>query len=213
MLDMDTLAVFFVASIALALAPGPDNIFVLMQSAMHGKRAGLIVTGGLCSGLIFHTAAVALGVAAIFNTSLLAFNLLKSLGAAYLLYLAYQALRAAWSQHSTDLSPQQEPPLKGSQLYLRGLIMNISNPKVAIFFLAFLPQFIDAETEQVGLQVMSLGCVFMLATALVFSAVAVTAGFLAEKLKSSARIQSLINAVAGTVFVGLAVKLVMTPQS
>jgi threonine/homoserine/homoserine lactone efflux protein len=94
MIPIETIAVFFAASVALAFAPGPDNIFVLTQSALHGRKAGLLVTIGLCTGLLAHTAAVSLGVAAIFQTSALAFNILKIVGAIYLLYLAWQAFRA-----------------------------------------------------------------------------------------------------------------------
>lgn len=95
MLALETVSVFVLASLALTLAPGPDNIFVLLQSALHGRRIGIWVTLGLCSGLLVHTAVVAVGVAEVFQTSQLAFNVLKLLGAGYLLYLAWQAFRAA----------------------------------------------------------------------------------------------------------------------
>jgi len=97
MIPFETVAIFFAASVALALAPGPDNIFVLTQSALHGRKAGLLVTIGLCTGLLVHTAAVSFGVAAIFQTSTTAFNILKIVGAMYLLYLAWQAFRAVVS--------------------------------------------------------------------------------------------------------------------
>ncbi|MGB5438848.1 MAG: LysE family translocator, partial [Gammaproteobacteria bacterium] len=93
MIPFDTACIFFAASIALALAPGPDNIFVLTQSAMHGRVAGMLVTLGLCTGILVHTTAVSLGVAAVFQTSSVAFNSLKVLGAVYLLYLAWRAFR------------------------------------------------------------------------------------------------------------------------
>ncbi len=122
MIPFETLTLFFGASVMLALAPGPDNIFVLTQSAMNGRVAGLFVTLGLCTGLLFHTTAVALGVAAIFQTSEIAFTLLKFAGAGYLLYLAYKAFRAGSSKIEGE---RAETSLKS--LYLRGLIMNITN--------------------------------------------------------------------------------------
>lgn len=137
MIPADVILLFVTASVALAFAPGPDNIFVLTQSALHGRKTGLLVTLGLCTGLLVHTAAVSLGVAAIFQASLLAFSLLKLAGVLYLLYLAAQAFRASKAALESDGSGA----LSWCGLYTRGVIMNITNPKGAIFFLAFLPQF------------------------------------------------------------------------
>ncbi|MCG8530264.1 MAG: LysE family translocator, partial [Desulfovibrionales bacterium] len=126
MIPMDVLLSFVTASVLLALAPGPDNIFVLTQSAVAGPRAGILVMLGLCTGLIFHTLAVAMGVAVIFQTSALAFAALKYLGAAYLVYLAYLSFRAG----KVDLaSSEKMPPLAAAALYRRGIVMNITNPK------------------------------------------------------------------------------------
>ena len=203
MIPFETLTLFFGASVMLALAPGPDNVFVLTQSAMNGRVAGLFVTLGLCTGLLFHTTAVALGVAAIFQTSEIAFTLLKFAGAGYLLYLAYKAFRAG----STAIEGERaEASLKS--LYLRGLIMNITNPKVAIFFLAFLPQFARPEFGPLIPQLMILGAVMALSTILVFGSVAIGAGSLGDWLKARPSAQIWINRVAGLVFVGLAAKLI-----
>ncbi len=204
MIPLETLAIFFTASVALGLAPGPDNIFVLTQSALHGRAAGLFVTLGLCTGLLLHTAAVSLGVAAIFATSALAYNLLKILGAAYLLYLAWQVLKAS----AAGVSANGNSSLGFVQLYVRGIIMNISNPKVAIFFLAFLPQFADPSLGHMTLQLMSFGAIFILATLLVFGSIALFAGILGDWLRASPRVQLIMNRVAGIIFIGLAVRLV-----
>jgi threonine/homoserine/homoserine lactone efflux protein len=203
MIPADTAAVFFVATVALALSPGPDNIFVLAQSALYGRSAGLIVTLGLCTGLIGHTTAVALGVAAVFATSAVAFNALKICGAAYLLYLAWGAFRAG----AADLESGPQSSLQGRQLYLRGVIMNITNPKVAIFFLAFLPQFADPDRGSLPAQMLVLGGLFMAATLLVFGSIAVFAGYLGEWLRRSTAVQVGLNRFAGLVFVALAVRL------
>ncbi len=208
MIAVETAAIFFAASVALGLAPGPDNIFVLTQSALHGRKAGLLVTLGLCTGLLVHTAAVALGVAAIFLTSALAFNLLKMAGAIYLLYLAWQAFRAK----TASLDEPRGVGLALPRLYLRGVIMNITNPKVAIFFLAFLPQFADPARGPITLQIMLLGGLFIVATILVFGAIAWSAGFLGEWLKGSGRAQIVMNRVAGTIFAGLALRLAISER-
>ena len=203
MITLDIAAVFFATSVVLGLAPGPDNIFVLTQSALHGRLAGLVVTLGLCTGLLVHTAAVALGVAAIFASSAVAFNVLKTLGALYLLYLAWQAFRAG----AATLESTEVAGFAWRRLYLRGVVMNITNPKVGIFFLAFLPQFADPARGSVAVQVMMLGALFIVATVVVFGGVAWTAGFLGHWMRRSAKAQIWLNRVAGVVFVGLAVKL------
>ena len=203
MIPIDTLGVFFAASLLLCLAPGPDNIFVLTQSALRGPAAGCIVTLGLCSGLVVHTTAVALGVAAIFQASALAFSALKAVGAAYLLYLAWLSFRAS----AAGMPAGGESGLRGWRLYRRGIIMNVTNPKVSIFFLAFLPQFADPSQGALSLQLMLLGGVFIVATLLVFGGIALLAGNLGQWLQRSAGAQRLINRIAGAVFIVLALKL------
>jgi len=203
MIPLDSLLVFFSASVLLALSPGPDNIFVLTQSAMRGAFAGFIITLGLCTGLLVHTSAVAFGVAAIFKTSALAFNVLKYIGAGYLLYMAWKAFRA--SPSVIDSANNIERSL--SVLYRRGIIMNITNPKVSVFFLAFLPQFADPARGVLILQMFLLGLVFIIAALLVFGMVCILAGTIGERLRRSPRTQNIINRIAGLVLVGLALKL------
>ncbi len=203
MIPLDTLAAFFAASVLLALAPGPDNIFVLTQSALHGKIAGLCVTLGLCTGLLVHTSAVALGMAALFKASAVAFNVIKILGACYLIYLAWLSFRAS----AASLDSRNPNKLTLPKLYLRGIVMNVTNPKVSIFFLAFLPQFADPERGALTLQMIALGGVFIVATVLIFGGVALLAGAIGQWLKRSPRVQVIMNRVAGVVFVALALKL------
>jgi threonine/homoserine/homoserine lactone efflux protein len=205
LLSGDTALGFFAASVLLALVPGPDNVFVLLHAAVHGARAGLLVVLGLCSGLLFHTAAVALGLAALLAASATAFSTLKALGAAYLLWLAWQSWRAPAGLPGGE----SQPALGARQTYLRGVLMNISNPKVALFFLAFLPQFVDPARGAVALQILQLGGVFMLATLLTFGAVALLAGRFGQLLQNSPHAQVRLNRLASVVFVGLALRLVL----
>ena len=203
--DPDSIAVFFLASVVLGVAPGPDNIFVLAQSALYGPRAGLTVTMGLCTGLLVHTLAVALGVAALFQTSEWAFNTLKLVGAAYLLYLSWQAFSA-----SADRPKLKAAGSTGTwQLYRRGIIMNVTNPKVSIFFLAFLPQFTDPSRGALWIQMVLLGLVFIIATIIVFGSVSLLAGNLGGWLTRSLNAQRILNGVAGVVFAGLAIRLLL----
>lgn len=204
MIPLEVLISFFAVAVLLAIAPGPDNLFVLTQAAVNGKIAGLLVTFGLCSGLIIHTAAVALGIAALFQASAVAFTAVKTLGAAYLAWLAWGAFHAGPEKIAT--SGAKAPSLRG--LYLRGFIMNVTNPKVTIFFLAFLPQFADPARGSMAIQMMTLGGLMMVATVLVFGSVALLAGTLGEKFARSERAQITLNRIAGTIFAALALKLI-----
>lgn len=209
MQDYNTLIMFASASILLALAPGPDNLFVLTQSMLFGRSAGFKITLGLCTGLIFHTTVVSLGVAAIFQTSVIAFNTLKYIGAAYLLYLAYGAFKAS----SSKLEVKESVKLSSWNLYRRGIIMNITNPKVSIFFMAFLPQFTDPAKGSITLQMFLLGFIFILATIVIFGSISQLAGAAGRLLSKSARVDRVLNILAGSVFAGLAVKLALIRQN
>ena len=204
MISLETLTTFTMASILLGIAPGPDNIFVLTQGALRGKLAGIVVTLGLSTGLIVHTLAVALGVAAIFQKSAIAFSILKYIGSAYLIYLAIQAFRAS----NENIPKKSNQRLSLWKLYCRGIIMNITNPKVSIFFLAFLPQFADPSKGPIALQIIILGSIFILSTIFVFGTIAILAGSLGNWLNQSKNAQKILNRIAGTVFIGLALKLV-----
>jgi len=202
----ETLGAFFAAALLLALAPGPDNIFVLTQSALYGRLSGLAVVGGLCTGLVVHTLGVAFGVAMIFQASAAAFTALKLLGAGYLLYLAWQVFRAP----AVPVAGPGQVTLAGLMpLYRRGIIMNLTNPKVSLFFLAFLPQFADPERGPLPLQMILLGLTFIAATILVFGGIALLAGTLGAWLQGSPGVQRVLNWLAGTVFVALALTLIL----
>ena len=209
---LDTALAFFSMAVLLSLSPGPDNLFVLMQSATHGRRAGWWVVLGLCTGLIGHTLAVALGLAAVFAASATAFTVLKLAGAAYLLYLAWGAWRAPASL-SAQVADTPTPEPSRLAMWRRGLVMNLTNPKVALFFLALLPQFVQAGRGHVALQIVCLGLIFMLATLLVFGAVVLLAAAIRTRLAQSARAQRLINRASALVFVGLAARLLVQKSS
>ncbi|MEM6407964.1 MAG: LysE family translocator [Pseudomonadota bacterium] len=203
MIPFDVALVFIAAASALAAVPGPDNLFVLMQSALNGRLAGFIVTLGLASGLIVHTTAAAFGAAVLFQTSALAFNALKIIGALYLLYLAWGALRSQPQQ----LSGNGDLKIAAHRLFLRGLIMNVANPKVTLFILAFLPQFVDPGQGSLIAQFYQLGGLFFLVTLCVFGTIAIAAGSLGTWLNRSPGAQILLNRFAGLVFVALALRL------
>ncbi|MDZ8118196.1 LysE family translocator [Pontiella agarivorans] len=205
MIELQTGLAFSAASLLLAIAPGPDNIFVLTQSAVHGKSAGIVTTLGLLTGVLVHTCAVALGIAAVFQASETAFAILKGIGAAYLLYLAWQAFRAEGQAIPGD----GDGRIQLRRLYVRGIIMNVTNPKVLIFFLAFLPQFVDPERGSMLLQFLQLGGLFILSGSVVFFAISMLAGTLGQWLSRSPRAQAVLHKIAGVVFTGLAISILV----
>ncbi|MHB8057561.1 MAG: LysE family translocator [Desulfuromonadaceae bacterium] len=208
MIDTKILLMFFTTSILLALAPGPDNLFVTTQAAQQGRKAGLLVTLGLCTGLLAHTAAVTFGLAALFKASETAFTILKFSGAGYLLYLALLSFRAGTETGSLTASAK----LSSAALYRRGIIMNITNPKVSIFFLAFLPQFADPSKGPLPIQFLLLGGIFMVATLIVFGAISLLAGVFGEHFRKSAFAQKVLNRAAAGIFAGLALKLALAQR-
>ncbi|MFG5778941.1 LysE family translocator [Comamonas sp. J-3] len=211
---LQSLIAFFGVAVLLALSPGPDNLFVLMQSVQRGWRVGIAVVVGLCLGVVVHTTAVALGLAAVFAASSVAFTVLKWCGAAYLAYLAWGAWRAPVSSENSDdkagSTGAQHPQASSQELVAmvrRGVVMNLTNPKVLIFFLAFLPQFADPQLGPVGPQIFVFGAVFILAAFLVFGAIALFSGAFGNLLLRSPKAQFWLNKITAVVFLGLAVKL------
>ena len=208
MLTLQTALTFFTLALLLGYTPGPDNVFVLIQSATHGRRAGFYVVLGLCTGLMVHTLAIALGLAAVFAASATAFTVLKLAGAAYLAYLAYQVLRAPVG----PLAEQEQASMSPLKMYGRGVLMNLTNPKVVFFFLALLPQFVNANQGAVAWQIAQLGFIFIVATLISFGSITFFAGAVSRVLKRSTRAQQGLNWLAGTVFIGLALRLALAER-
>lgn len=207
-MDYSNLIYFILASMLLTIAPGPDILYVITQSITRGKKAGFITVLGLCTGLIVHTAAAAFGISAILQQSALAFKILKYAGALYLFFLAWKALR----EKNPDLSQMQTKPKEGTSLYRQGILMNVLNPKVGLFFLAFLPQFVNMQAGNIPGQMILLGFLFMLQTILIFSAIAFFAGSLGQKLLKGPKIAKYINYAKAGVFVLIGAKLASADQ-
>lgn len=190
---------FFVAAAILVVAPGPDNIFVTLQSAIYGPRAGIFVTLGLCVGVCFHTCLVSLGVATVVATSPVLLFIIQCLGASYLLYLAWGAWHAPVNKKETGEKASEQ--LSSFQYWRRGVLMNITNPKVLIFFWLFSPQFIREGTSDfdVMIQMLIMGLTFMGLTLIIFSVLAWCAGSLAERLLSP-RMQYILNKASACIF-------------
>ncbi|RAJ12961.1 LysE family translocator [Olleya aquimaris] len=201
-MQYDTLLLFVVATSALAISPGPDNIYVLMQSITNGRKYGIATVCGLITGCLVHTTLVAFGVSAIIKENDTLFFVIKLFGALYLLYLAYNVYK---SDAKVTLSNETIPKKSLWQLFKQGFIMNVLNPKVSIFFLAFFPAYLFSQTLSTVTQFYVLGLLFMTTSFIIFSAIAILAGFISDYLKQSKNIGLILKWLQIVVFVGIAV--------
>lgn len=200
---------FFISSLALAISPGPDNIFVLTQSISNGTKYGLATVFGLVSGCLVHTTLLAFGVSEIIKHSDTLFFAIKLFGAFYLLYLAYQVYR---SDASILLNKENKPSKTPKKLFWTGFTMNVLNPKVTIFFLAFFPGFLFSEELNTVIQFYILGLLFMLSAFIVFGAIAILAGKISKYLTSHKKAGVYLKWVQIVVFVGIAVYLFLSDK-
>ena len=206
---------FFIAALVVALAPGPDNLFVLAQSATHGARAGFSVICGLCTGICVQTVLLIVGVSALIAASPIAFFVLQCCGAAYLLYLAYKSFQVRAGVVKLDAGDAGEMRAGGEgaglsfrRLYLRGIIMNLTNPKAVLFALSFIPPAVDMSRDMSpSLQMVVLGAEFVTATFIVFGSIALLAGTVKKFMLNSPKVNRNLNWFSGCVFVALAIAL------
>jgi threonine/homoserine/homoserine lactone efflux protein len=193
---------YICVSLSIILIPGPDMLFVLTQTITSGSIAGLRTIFGSLTGTFIHTLLAAWGLSIVIQKSPFAFNLIKYGGAIYLIYLALQSFREQSKVIQIDINEQ-----KSKGYFSKGFITNISNPKMPIFFLTFLPQFIHVGDGHESIQIFFLGMIFIVETLFVFSIISFFASLLRTKLTGSARISSVIKYLKGTIFVGLGIKL------
>jgi threonine/homoserine/homoserine lactone efflux protein len=197
----------FVSAVALlASSPGPDNIFVLMQSVVYGKKYGLATVAGLMSGCIIHTTLVAFGVSAIIKENESIFLGIKIAGAAYLVFLAYKVVRSSGAIAMDEGSVKRKTPW---QLFQAGFLMNVLNPKVTIFFLALFPGFLFSETLSEVVQFYVLGGLFILTSAIIFSSIALLGGSISEKIQQNKSIGIVLKWLQVIVFVGIAIFILL----
>ncbi|MFB6320183.1 LysE family translocator [Saccharicrinis sp. FJH54] len=202
MFDLTSLLFFLGSSVLIILAPGPDIIFTVTQGLSNGKRAGITTAMGLASGNLVHTSAAALGLSVLFKTSPVAFWILKIAGAVYLFYLAYMSIK-----HRNDSLNISGSVTKKDNLFWRGFLMNIMNPKVALFFIAFLPRFVDPDLGKVMLQFIVLGVIFAFQVVVVFGSAGYFAGTFGEMLREHNNFSRNMNVISAVVFTGIAISL------
>ena len=206
-MDTEILISFIIATASLAISPGPDNIFVLIQSITYGKKQGMAIVCGLISGCIIHTTFVAFGLSTFIKSNTELLFVLKLLGAGYMLYLAYIVFK------STDVIKTNATSTKNKSLvdlFKQGFIMNVINPKVSIFFMAFFPAFLFSETHSLVAQFYTLGFLFMTTSFLIFSILVFFSNSVGSTLKSNTRFGVVLKWAQITVFLGIAIFILIT---
>ncbi len=209
-MTITTILLFLGASMALTVAPGPDNIFVVTQGLSRGRRAAIVTAWGMCSGVTVHTLAAAAGISALFYSSALAFQLVKYAGAAYLLYLAWQAVREG-GLLALPAGGAVGGPSVGA-LFRRGFVMNVLNPKVALFFLAFLPQFAHRDAGSIPLQMVLFGLLFMAQALVIFTLIGFFSGSVGGWISKRPRAGQQFGWLAAGIFALLGVRLALAQR-
>src|SRR5882757_7762239 len=203
MINSHAFLIFMIGALALNLTPGPDMTFVLAKSAHRGTRAGIAAALGVGTGAIFHMMLTALGLAALFAAWPVAFGIVRLIGAGYLLWLAWQIF-----QHPPKFGEVEEGD-ESRKAFQQGLLTNILNPKVAMFFVAFLPQFVVVGGGPAWRQIVILGAAFNISGTMVNCAVAICGGKLVYRLRQNPSVGKVIGWISGSVMVGLALKLAL----
>jgi len=201
-LMIETLLSFALATSILAISPGPDNIFVLTQSIVNGRNFGLATVIGLISGCLVHTTLLAFGVSAIIRASEYLYTVIKIFGSIYLLYLAFQVYK---TDASILLSEEITPKKTIRQLFKQGFLMNVLNPKVSVFFLAFFPGFLFSDSLSMISQFYILGFIFMFVSFFIFSAIAILAGTISKSIRNNSTIGLYLKWSQFVVFILIAI--------
>jgi threonine/homoserine/homoserine lactone efflux protein len=184
-MEINLLLSFLGASILLSFMPGPDNIYVLSESLSRGAKTGILISIGLVSGVLIHTSLAATGLSLIIYKSEIAFKIVSYIGGAYLIYLAFMASREKPIGLSSANEDETSRPRNAGKLIMKGFVMNVSNPKVSLFFIAFLPRFVNPEGGNIVFQMLILGFVFIVQALVIFSAIALLAGKFSQTLNNN----------------------------
>ena len=201
MLDFSRLFVFIIAAFVLLITPGPAVLYIVARSIDQGRLAGIVSTLGVGVGTMFHVGAAALGISALLVSSVLAFSIVKYLGAAYLIYLGARKLLIPDALEQ----PQPIEHQKLSKIFYQGVVVNVLNPKTALFIFAFLPQFVDARQGVVALQILLLGSILVVMGIFSDGLYALLAGTVGDWLRGSLRFLKVQRYFAGGVFIALGV--------
>jgi threonine/homoserine/homoserine lactone efflux protein len=204
MLGIEHLGLFMITGLLLNMVPGPDTLYIVGRTVAQGRRAGILSALGISGGCFIHTLAAAVGLSAILVTSAKAFMVVKFCGAAYLIYLGGQMI---WASRKEGQGEPVLIPARGRTIFAQAVLTNVLNPKVAVFFLAFLPQFVSNTAQNTFLPFLFLGLVFIVNGTIYCLLLVLFASTLMRKFKASQRMATFLKRVTGGLFVGLGVKL------
>jgi threonine/homoserine/homoserine lactone efflux protein len=208
MIEPAKFTLFITVSWALILVPGPDMLYVITRGMTQGRRAGILSAIGVICGILVHTTAAALGLTLIFQTSAFAFVTVKYLGTVYLIYLGIKA----WREKNSFSLQISFPPLSSQRLFWQGVLSNVLNPKVAIFFLALLPQFVDRGGSQVTFQLILLGLTFALLGLAFLLVVGYSSGTIGSWISHRPQYARFLQRLSGGILIGLGVRLALTER-
>lgn len=208
MIETTKFALFITVSWALIIAPGPDMLYVITRGMTYGRGAGMLSAIGVICGILVHTTAAALGLTLIFQTSATAFLIVKYLGALYLIYLGIKS----WRDKSDFHLQRSFSTVSSRQLFWQGVLSNVLNPKIAIFFLAFLPQFVDKGSGQMTLQLIVLGLTFAFFGLCFLLVVAYSSGTIGTYLTRRPQYAQFAQRVSGGILIGMGLRLALTEQ-
>ncbi len=214
MLDTVNLGVFIAAGLLLNITPGADILYIGSQSAAQGVKAGIVAALGIGAGCMFHIVLTALGLSVVLATSVVAFTVVKLCGAAYLVYLGVGMLLSLRSGSDTrvEVAGRALAPLSYARIFRQAILVNILNPKVAMFFMAFLPQFVAPEAVCPAISFLFLGCLFNSNGTIVNVIFAIFSAKIANRLKRHGILGNLVKTGVGSLFIGLGVRLALTSQ-
>ncbi|KFN20443.1 LysE family translocator [Aeromonas bestiarum] len=207
MLGIHDLALFIVSGLLLNMMPGPDSLLIMLRSGSQGWRAGSVAALGIGTGTMVHVLAAALGLSAVLSASTELFAVIKLMGALYLVYLGFSMFWQGTKAPSATNAAVALPGLSYGRIYRQGLLTNVLNPKVALFFLAFVPQFIAPDAPQKALAFILLGCIFNFNGMIWCHLLAFFTAYASRKVRLSTRLGAWLNRLMGGLFVGLGIKL------
>jgi RhtB (resistance to homoserine/threonine) family protein len=209
MVGITSFGLFLLTALLMNITPGTDTMYIVSRSISQGKKAGIYSVLGISTGSLVHTFLAAVGLSVILTTSAVLFTIIKIIGAGYLIYLGVRML----IQKSSNLELKDTKSMSLKKIYTQGLLTNVTNPKVALFFISFLPQFISGDNSNGPLPFIILGLSFVMTGTVWCLLVAIFSSYATKKLRNNPKVEFILNKITGIIFIGLGIKLFQTKAS
>jgi RhtB (resistance to homoserine/threonine) family protein len=209
MVGITSFGLFLLTALLMNITPGTDTMYIVSRSVSQGKKAGIYSVLGISTGSLVHTFLAAVGLSVILTTSAVLFTIIKIIGAGYLIYLGVRML----IQKSSNLELKDTKSMSLKKIYTQGLLTNVTNPKVVLFFISFLPQFISGDNSNGPLPFIILGLSFVMTGTVWCLLVAIFSSYATKKLRNNPKVEFILNKITGIIFIGLGIKLFQTKAS